>query len=352
MSAARPALAWLASVVLAACGGAQPLVPHSPDAGLLPDADAGTALDGGESSCDLPLSGDGLPLLAGLAGPRRLATDGTFLYVGVTGPLTQAQGRVLRLPLAGGAVQEVAQGLQAPDALAAEPGALYVADAQGLWRVDTATFVRQPLHDALNNAALGATELRLLGDALLYTTGFRRLVRVEKDGSGATVLHEAPAGAAVRGLAVHEGTVRFLVTGGPAPGLWRVPADGAAPAERLRPSPVEGLSLTADGDRLLWTQGPDGAGEVVSAALDGSAPAVLFTELQRPARAVRLGEAVYVKDRTSGSSERFFLGRTPCGQVVPVGPSGVGPGDLLLHQGVLYFSSEDVGGQGYVGRLP
>lgn len=349
----RPLFLVLILCALAACGGTN-VHSHS-DAGVepLPDveADGGGSFETDAGTECLPRAGVGTPLITGLRGARRLAVDAMHLYVTVTGTLTQAEGRLLRVPLAGGASEELATGLRNPDAVAAANGAAFVVDDEGLWRVDLQSRARTRVDATPANGLFGDTELLVDGDALILSTGFRWLVRVKQDGSGRIVLHEGEPGASVRGAALRGAELFFLVAGGGGPGLYRVPADGSGLATRVRGQPDDGRTLYVDGERLVWTEGSSGAGRIVSAGFDGKAVQTLAENLARPARLARVDDAVYFKDRPPTASDGFFRAVSRCG-LVPVGPVGMGPGDVLVHGGVVFFTSEDGTGQGYVSRVP
>ncbi len=358
-TARRPALpALMGALALAlgqaACGGSDvapdthadggPGGPHGDDGGVYSG-------DGGLDPCALPFLGEGRTLISHRVGPRRLATDGQWLYVTVTGAVSQPDGRLLRMPVSGGAVEEVATDLRAPDAVLAQSDAVFVVDGLGLWRIDLPGGARTRVQDALNGAALGASELLPLPDALLYVTGFRRIVRVGRDGGNAQVLHEVPPGAAVRGGALRGTDLYFFVIeGGPEDrGLWRVPVDGSAQATRVQATPGDGLALAVTDVALFWTEA---SGAVRALPFSGGEPQPLMDGLTSPARLLPVGSALYVKDGAQDAAASFFVARDVCGATREVGPTGTGPGDLLLHEGVLYFTSEDRSGQGYVARLP
>ena len=166
-----------ASTVLIACGGPRTSLPED-DGGTNPvSADAGVpgseADDGGVTDC-LPVSGTGTPILTGIANARRLAADDGFLYVSVRGSLTGKDGKVIRVPLAGGLPSEVATGLSAPDALAISNGVLFVLDDTGLWRVDVGTSAKSRIDTSLNNALFGETSVLVEGSAVIVATGNNR----------------------------------------------------------------------------------------------------------------------------------------------------------------------------------
>lgn len=342
-----------ASAVLVACGGPGTSLPED-DGGSTPASeDAGfpgsEPDDGGVTDC-LPVSGTGTPILTGIANARRLAADDQFLYVSVRGSLTGKDGKVIRVPLAGGLPSDVVTGVSAPDALAVSNGVLFVLDDTGLWRVDVGTGAKSRLDTSLNNALFGETAVLVEGSSVIVATGYRALVRVEQDGSASQNLYLAQAGSSVRGLARSGNDLFFLVAQGTDAGLWHVPIDGSTSAERLRTEPTDGHALILDGDQFVWSEGADGNGRTVSAPIAGGEATVLADGLSHPFQLLRYQGALYFKDTTAASAD-FLRGIGACG-VSAAGPEGSGPGDLLEAGGVLYFSSEAPGPEGYVSRLP
>ncbi|MBX5480287.1 MAG: hypothetical protein IRZ16_00340 [Myxococcaceae bacterium] len=312
--------------------------------------DAGT--DGGEDCPPAPQ--EGTPLASNLPAVRRLAVDDTFVYATVSNDFSNNVGRVIRIRRAGGLVEDVAEGLTAPDAIAVDPqsGVPFVLDMGGVWRVDVGSKTRTRIDSAVTLAVSGESALVVDGDAVLIATGFRALQRAKLDGSGSQTLFLAPAGSVVRGVTLHGADAWFLVAQGPSPGIYRVPADGSSEAVRVRNEPVDGHALLIDGDTLVWSEGDSGDGRIVSAPLAGGPATVLASGLQHPFRIVRLGDAHYFKDTTRGPAVPEFLRRIDRCGVNAVGPKGVGPGDLVVKDGVMYFSSEDFTGQGFISRLP
>lgn len=320
------------------------------DGGADPD-DAGAGADGGVAC--LPVSGDGTPMVTGLPPVRRLAADDTHLYGSVSSSYVDAVGRVVRISLAGGFLEDVATGLTAPDSIAVSPtGVPFVLDKGGVWRIDPGTMMRTRINTTLNNAGFGESDMAIDGDALIVATGLRALMRVQQDGSGATTMFLAPGGAAVRGVALSGPDLFFLVAEGTAPGIYRMPKDGSAQATRLRPEPKSGHSLIVDGANLVWSEGDQGTGKVAQAPIAGGPTLVLAENLQHPFRLARLKDALYFKDTTIGAASPSFLRAIGNCGVQDVGPSGVGPGDLLVKDGVLFFTSEDFTTQSFISRLP
>ncbi len=332
--------------------------------GLNPQRDARKQDGGTVPSCSPPLVGAGETLAVGLDGPRKLAIDGTHLYFTEAG--ASGSGRVSRIPLdsdGGAAVELMETGFNSPDALAVDADHVYFLDEDGLWRIRKDNKQETFLHGLASNALVGESAIRIHDPWLIIATGLEQLVRIEKDGTLPIVLHAAPAGATVTG-AVLEGTdVFFLVAGSgaaeSAAGLYRVPVDGSSAATRVAPSPTRGRDLAVSAEAFLWTEGTaarDGAVRALS-RVDGGV--ITFADqLWSPTAPVAVGGFVYFQARTdpspSNPASELFLrmaaGCDPLGAPV-VGPSGFGPGDLLLHQGALYFTSLGVAGQGSVGRL-
>ncbi|XXF80735.1 signal integration modulator SinM [Myxococcaceae bacterium GXIMD 01537] len=337
------------------------------DAGTQGDGgseDAGTPPDGGQD-CALSEPRAHTALASTLNNPRRLAADEENLYVTESASLnpnqTEGRGRLLRIPRAGGAAVEVAGGLLAPDALAVDATHAFVLDRNGLWRIDKATGQRGtlPIDGTLNNVILGDTEVLLSGNTVVVATGLERLVRLGKDGSNRFELYKGPAGSQVRGARLVGGDVWFLVTSS-APntaGLYRVPLNAidSVSAERVDASVTSGQSLEVTPTHFLIAEGSEGTGRVLMLPREGGAPLVLAEGLQGPSHPVQVGDTVYFKDATpSGAGPSFFRHVRTCapGTVATVGPSGAGPGELLLDGTTLRFTSQESGSGGYVGSIP
>ncbi|MDQ3265173.1 MAG: hypothetical protein M3Y59_16200 [Myxococcota bacterium] len=348
-------LAIAACAALAGCdcgGGFDPgRDPRKQDAGTVP-------------LCSPPLVGSGVTLAGGLDGPRKLATDGTHLYFTEAG--APGTGRVSRVPLdsdGGAAVEELATGFNTPDALAVDADYVYFLDEEGLWRVNKTTGQETRLDTLASNALVGESAIRIHEQWLIIATGLEYLVRIGKDGTGQILLYQAPPGATVTGVALEGTDVFFLVAGSgataSAAGLYRVPVDGSSAATRVASSPTLGRDLTVSPDAFLWTEGSaarDGAVRALS-RVDGGVT-TYADQLWAPSSPVAVRGFVYFQARTdpspsSPASELFLRMAAACDPLgAPVvGPSGYGPGDLLLHEGTLYFTSLGVAGQGHVGRL-
>ena len=365
-------------------GGTEPDGGTTPvDAGTEDDAgtgadggasDAGTGADGGTSgtdagtadggTCEAPPAQPGTELIPARNTPRRLAVDATDLYISESHSLNPQQpspgpGQVLKLSRSGGAATVLATGFRAPDAIAVDATSVYVLDLDGLWRVDKATGKRSdgPIDGTLANVTVGGTEVLrapLSGrDVLVVATGNRWLVRVDADGGNRQELYTGPSAARVRGARVVGTDVWFLVVGGAAPGLYRVPLDGSAPAERRDSSVTQGTSLEVTPTHFLITEGGGGTGRVLKLSRAGGPAEVLATGLQGPMFPVELGGTVYFKESRAGSAD--FLRRVrPCapGTSDPVGPVGTGPGGLLVDGDTLLYTSQESGTGGAVGRVP
>lgn len=321
------------------------------DAGLgeLPEPDAGW-LDAG-TTCTPPFADAGVLVRDHLSNPRRLAREAGALYVVETGTLNGADGRVLRLPVAGGAEEEVANGLHSPDAIAVSATHVYVLDADGLVRIEKKSLQQERL--ALrSNAIFGNTELRLAGSDVVVATGLRWLSRVSPDG-GTVDLYSGDAGSSVSGAALDGQQVYFLVSGVPEAGLYQVPVDGSQPARRLRSEPTEGHALLVTASNFLWSEGGGGAGKLRISPRMGGVPNDIATGLAAPARMALVGQVVYFTDAVPGDSA-FLRYASLCarGSSFAVGPTGTGPGDVLFDGKVLSFTSLAGGDGGYVAQLP
>lgn len=354
--------------------------PEPADAGVDAgaDDDAGTGVDGGDpgpdagaadgGSCEAPSLEPGTELATGLNTPRRLAVDATDVYVSESHTLNPQQpepgpGRVLRLSRSGGAPTPLATGLRAPDALAVDATHVYVLDLGGLWRVDKATGTRdaEPIDSTLNNVTVGGTEVlraTLAGrEVLVVATGLRWLVRVDTDRSNRVALYTGTGAAQVRGARVVGTDVWFLVSAGTGPGnssgLYRVPLDGSAPAERWNATVLQGHSLEVTPTHFLVTEGSGGNGRVLRLPRAGGTAEVLASGLQGPWFPVERDGTVYFKDARAGGAD--FLRRVRAcapGTSDPVGPSGTGPGGLVVDGSALLFTSQESGTGGAVGRVP
>ncbi|MFZ5470084.1 MAG: hypothetical protein ACOZIN_11670 [Myxococcota bacterium] len=320
--------------------------------------DGGEAGAGASAPCTTGPMGPGSVVGTGLDTPRRLATDGVHLYFTLAGLPTQPSGRVVRVLLLGGLVEPVTDGLTAPDALAVDATDVYVLDADGVWRAPKSGGSKVFLASVLSNSRFGGTTLMVAGEALVVAAGFQYLLRLEKDGTSPVELFAAEAGALVRSPVIEGNKVFFLLAGGSANGIYEVLLDGSAPATRVLFEPsADGRGLHLTPTRFVWTERGGGAGRVCSADRTGGTPVVHASELLEPTHPVVVGEFIYFKDSTAGTgtSDRFFQRVQTCsspGTSEPVGPQGVGPGDLLFVDGVLFFTSSDSSPLGYVGRVP
>ncbi len=323
------------------------------DGGLLDEPDAGRLADGG---CPGELGGNTAALLSGLNLARRIAVDDTHVYVSETGALTpdDPTGRLLRAPLDGGALEPLLDPIRTPDALALDATHVYVATGDGVWAVNKADKSKLRINVSLSSTSTGDSSLALTTTQVVFATARNTLVRFGKDGSAQAFLYQGPLGAVVRGAVVEGGYVHFLVTAGAASGLYRVLLDGSAPAERVQPLPPGTRAFLLTPTRLVWAEGGTGTGKVSLAPREGGAVVELANGLSGPTRPVLVGGQLYFKDATLGTeSAQFFLRASLCspGTVAPVGPIGAGPGDLVLKDGRLYFSSQ-ASSTGYVRRIP
>lgn len=344
------------------------------DAGTDAGADAGAPVDAGTDGgvpdggggCEAPAPVTGTVLGSGLNNPRRLAVDGTHLYISESHTLNPQQptpgpGRLLRRARSGGPVTPVATGFRAPDAIAVDEDSIYVLDLDGLWRVDKATGMKaeRQLDTTVNNVTVGGTEVRraTLADraVLVIATGRHWLVRVDTDGDNRQVLYTGTGFAPqVRGARVVDADVYFLVTGVEAPGLYRVPLDGSRAAE-LVDGNVAGTSLEVTPTHFLITEGGGGTGQVLRLPRNGGAAQVLASGLQGPLFPVEANGTVYFKE--TGAGGPGFLRRVRAcapGTSDPVGPTGTGPGGLLVDVdgNTLFYTSQESGTGGSVGSVP
>ncbi|HEX4619966.1 MAG TPA: hypothetical protein VH208_00235, partial [Myxococcaceae bacterium] len=204
---------WAATCALCAacsCPGGGVGLDGGSDAGKDAGGDGGQGADGGR--CAAPLSGPGTQLLGTLNSPRRLALSGGALYVAESGTVLQSNGRVWAVPLDGGPSNEIASGLDFPDALAADPAGVFVVDRGGLWSLD-GDGGRTSIDLTLNNSIFGDTDLALSPTRVVYATGLPYLVSVDRQGGGRVMLYSGDAGHVVSGAAVERNTVFFLVAG-------------------------------------------------------------------------------------------------------------------------------------------
>jgi hypothetical protein len=346
-------------------GGPEPTDAGADDAGTGVDGgapDAGAA-DGG--ACEAPAAVPGTVLASRLNTPRRLAVDATDLYVSESHSLNPQQpqpgpGTVWKLSRSGGAPAPLATGFRAPDAIAVDATSVYVLDLDGLWRVDktTGTKNERALDTTVNSVTLGGTEVlpaRLAGrDVLVIATAHRRLVRVDTDGSNRQELFLGAANNQVRGARVVGSDVWFLVAGGTAPGLYRVPLDGSAAATLQSEDVTAGTSLEVTPTHFLIAEGGGGTGRLLRLPRDGGPAEVLVQGLQGPRFPVELNGTVYFKEARAGGAD--FLRRVRAcapGTSDPVGPVGTGPGGLLVvDETTLFYTSQESGTGGTVGRVP
>ncbi len=333
-------------VILSGCRCGAP--PAGLDGGSDDVADAGS--DGGVRSvfdaCDGGRLGAGAPLATGLDGPRRLATDGTDLFISEAGPRSLARGRVLKVPLAGGLVTEVARGLRAPDAIAADGQYVFVLDGDGLWRFGKDGTGRTFLSDVTTNHLLGDTGLLLAGEHVVISTGFEALVRIGRDGAGRVELFRGPPGSAVRSAVMDGDSVLFLVADD---GIYEVPLAGGQ-AQRILGGITSGRALALGAGELFWTEGD----RLQSAPRQGGPVRELAAGMNAPARLAVAGQFVYVADATpSGRSNQLLRRVSLCEPkaAISVGPEGIGPADVLFAAETIYFTSAESSPLGYASRL-
>ncbi|MBU8897869.1 hypothetical protein DRW03_28395 [Corallococcus sp. H22C18031201] len=371
-----------ALLLCGACSNSKPPPEgEGPDASVPRDAgtdDGGsTKVDGGPDNPDAGCVATSLvqptSVAQGLNTPRRLAQDATDLYISETHSLnpTKSDGVVLRASKAGGAPTVFAQGFSVPDALAVDATYVYVLDAMGLWRVHKASAQKGdlPIDARLGTtigATLGGTDLLLTTlqgrEVIVVATTSRLLVRLDRDGQTRQVLFDGGAGSQVRGARLVGTDVWFLVAAGTNPnaeqGLYRVPLDGSAAATRVDDNIVAGTSLEVSPvgltpTHLLITEGGGGSGTLKRWALSGGKTEVLASGLQGPMFPVEVEGSLYFKESSAGTPD--FLRRVHAcapGGSEPVGPSGTGPGGLLVDGSRLYFTSQEAGTGGAVGRVP
>ncbi|MHB8874956.1 MAG: signal integration modulator SinM [Myxococcaceae bacterium] len=342
------------------CGPPPVIVPDAgPDAGATAE-DAGTGGDGGVDldSCDGGFVGPGTVAASGLNLPRRLAFDGTELFISEGGALTTADGQVLRLGADGG-VSPLASGFTGPDGIAADEAAVYVLDDEGLWRIEKSDGTKQAIDPGLAYITAnrtGDTEVRAGGGRVVVSTGRQGLVSELADGGSRAVLYDGIPGSVVRGAVIDGSTVYFLVNSNTDRGLFRVPVDGSAAASLVSAEAGDGRSLAVTPTAFIWTEGSGGSGRVMLLERSlAAAPVVLASGLSAPARPVVAGKFVYFKDlTTTGASELFFRKVPLCapGAAEAVGPVGHGLGDVLFDGARLWFSSARSAPDGTVGRLP
>jgi hypothetical protein len=333
--------------------------------GGLPDGGStdGGATDGG-GGCEAAAPVTGTVLASGLNTPRRLAVDATHLYISESHSLNPNQqtgaGRLLRRARSGGPVTAVATGFRAPDAIAVDDDSIYVLDLDGLWRVDKATGMKdaRQLDTTVNTTTIGGTEVRRATldnrDVLVIATAHRRLVRVDTDGANRQELFAGTGTDQVRGARVVGTDVYFLVTG-PSRGLYRVPLDGSRAAELYDANVVAGTALEVTPTHFLITEGGGGTGQVLRLPRSGGAAEVLATGLQGPLFPVEANGTVYFKETAPGGTA--FLRRVRAcapGTSDPVGPTGTGPGGLLVDVdgNTLFYTSQESGTGGAVGSVP
>ncbi|NMO22259.1 signal integration modulator SinM [Pyxidicoccus fallax] len=391
-------LALLSVLLFAvACSSDKPPPTERPDGGATEDSgtggedagpteDGGTELDGGSGSdagtdagagdagtvdggsCEAPAAEPDTELATRLNTPRRLAVDTTDIYISESHSLNPQQpspgpGQVLRLPRAGGPPTVLATGFRAPDAIAVDGTSVYVLDLGGLWRVDKATGKRhEPAIDTtLTNVTVGGTEVlraTLAGrEVLVVATGERWLVRVDTDGRNRLALYTGVGGALVRGARVVDSDVWFLVSAGTgagnSSGLYRVPLDGSAPAERRDATILQGNSLEVTPTHFLVTEGGGGTGRVLRLPRAGGTAEVLADGLQGPWFPVELNGTIYFKESRADGADFLRRVRTcALGTSDPVGPPGTGPGGLIVDGSTLLYTSQESGTGGAVGRVP
>src|SRR5207248_4485656 len=110
-------------------------------------------------ACDGGALGPGTQLATGLQVPRRLAFDGTALYVSEQGQFLQNNGRVLRVSIPDGPATPLASPFDTPDAIAVDDSFVYVIDGSGTWRIDKATGAAVTIDASKVNPAAGDTAI-------------------------------------------------------------------------------------------------------------------------------------------------------------------------------------------------
>lgn len=353
------ALPFVALLCLAGCQ-CTPAPASGDDGGFDGGEDAGGAVDAGASfdSCDAGALGPGTVAATNLDLPRRIAMDDQAIYLSVAGAMTLPDGQVLRYDLDGGAVTTLASGFQAPDSLAVDDTFVYVIDNDALWSINKADGTKLAIDPALayiTGNLFGDTDVRASAGRVVIATGRGALVGERSDGGSRVVLYEGPSGTLVRGAAIEGSTVYFIVSGAALSGLFKVGLDGTPAATQLSAAASEARSLAVTAKGFFWTEGNGGAGRVMM--LDrslSSAPVVLASGLNGPARPVLAGQFVYFKDATSSASDRFFRRVALCtpGTAEVVGPLGVGPGDVLFDGARLWFTSAQSSPNGSLSFLP
>ena len=93
---------------------------------------------------------------------------------------------------------------------------------------------------------------------------------------------------------------------------------------------------------------------MAQAPLDGGAPNLLATGLQGPDNPVIAQGFLFFADATPTVSARFLQRISLCAPsgAAPVGPAGLGPGDLVFDGSTVFFTSVQSGSLGFLARLP
>ncbi|MCC6521864.1 MAG: hypothetical protein IT373_04320 [Polyangiaceae bacterium] len=230
-------------------------------------------------------------LAAGIGAPSGLAVDDAYVYVGESA----GDARVLRLPKAGGSVEQVAKSPHGPVRAVAVDAthvyfcaegahALYLAPkaggtprrlaegcgertqlvlegrdlyftgssprGPGLFQVPTAG---GPTRTVFESAEDAPDALALRGGDLYFTTrGSGRLLRVPKTGGAARVLFTGSPADGLGGLTVDASHAYLALGHGP---VLRVAADGAGPALELGSEPgATATSVVLDATSVYWAR--------------------------------------------------------------------------------------------------
>lgn len=378
-----PAAGLLTALVVSAAGCQCGPVDPGPDAGD-PDAGAILPIDAGPdpvddagATCRAPLR-DGVWLATQLEGPRQLAWDGTHLYFTEQGAFPAGYGRLSRVDLQGRR-EILVDRLNTPDAVAVDDEYIYVLDGRlddpttpvtppspGLWRLNKVSLQAVQLALLATDAnRAGGTELAVTAEHVLIASGLRWLMRVRKDASELPfTLYTAPEEGAVTAVAVDGADVYFLVRGtgqaAPQSGLYRTRLDGSAAAARVSSEPLEGDALLVTPDAFFWSENrPAPTGRIRALSRIDGGTIDLASGLDQPASLARVdADTVYFQQATNpspyaGASVEFLLWNADCASagIAPVGPSGFGPGDLVVDGDQVFFSSAGAAGLGAVGVL-
>ncbi len=221
----------------------------------------------------VPIGGGELTKHLDLEGMGSLTADDGFLYVAVTRNLSSTAprtGRILRLPLAGGAPTDIATGL--------EPRVIAV-DGDTLW-VDDTRLAKDGSKSAIPTGAKGAMTFAFDADNVYFTTakgagpagdvtGARVFRMPKKGGPPAVIAAKLPDEAT--GLAVDATHVYFCAVGWSSPAIERAGIVGPGREDRRRRrDPGQGSAVPPQGvDRRrkrVLPLGPRRAGRLRSSA--------------------------------------------------------------------------------------